>query len=44
MIAAIPCQLMIDRVTSRVAFGKPLAEQGMILNDIALSRVEIDQV
>jgi acyl-CoA dehydrogenase len=34
---------MVDRVTSRVAFGKPLAEQGMIQNDIALSRVEIDQ-
>lgn len=34
---------MCERVTSRIAFGKPLAEQGTILNDIALSRVEIDQ-
>lgn len=36
-------QLMCDRVTKRIAFGKPLAEQGTILTDIALSRVEIDQ-
>jgi alkylation response protein AidB-like acyl-CoA dehydrogenase len=34
---------MCHRATSRVAFGKHLAEQGMIQNDIALSRVEIDQ-
>lgn len=34
---------MCERVTSRIAFGKPLAEQGSILTDIALSRVEIDQ-
>ena len=34
---------MCSRVTSRKAFGKYLAEQGTILNDIALSRVEIDQ-
>jgi len=34
---------MCGRVTSRVAFGKPLAEQGTILTDIALSRIEIDQ-
>lgn len=36
-------ELMCQRVTQRVAFGKPLAEQGTILNDIALSRIEIDQ-
>jgi acyl-CoA dehydrogenase len=35
--------LMIDRVTNRIAFGKPLAEQGMVQHAIALSRNEIDQ-
>jgi acyl-CoA dehydrogenase len=35
--------LMVDRVNNRIAFGKPLAEQGMVQNAIALSRNEIDQ-
>ncbi|XP_018413825.1 PREDICTED: acyl-CoA dehydrogenase family member 10 isoform X1 [Nanorana parkeri] len=35
--------LMKQRVKSRVAFGKPLAEQGTILADIANSRAEIEQ-
>ncbi|XP_045056966.1 acyl-CoA dehydrogenase family member 10 isoform X3 [Desmodus rotundus] len=35
--------LMKARVKSRVAFGKPLVEQGSILADIARSRVEIEQ-
>ncbi len=35
--------LMADRVTRRIAFGKPLAEQGMMQHAIALSRNEIDQ-
>jgi acyl-CoA dehydrogenase len=35
--------LMVDRVTKRVAFGKPLAEQGMVQHAIAVSRNEIDQ-
>ncbi|ULE35613.1 acyl-CoA dehydrogenase family protein [Mycobacterium sp. IDR2000157661] len=35
--------LMIDRVQKRVAFGKPLAEQGVVRHQIALSRNEIDQ-
>ncbi|XP_059732369.1 acyl-CoA dehydrogenase family member 10 isoform X2 [Bos taurus] len=35
--------LMKARAKSRVAFGKPLVEQGMVLADIALSRVEIEQ-
>ncbi|XP_072271969.1 acyl-CoA dehydrogenase family member 10 [Pyxicephalus adspersus] len=35
--------LMKERVKSRVAFGKPLAEQGTILADIAKSRAEIEQ-
>ena len=34
---------MCQRVKSRVAFGKPLAEQGTIQADIANSRIEIDQ-
>ncbi|XP_044131714.1 acyl-CoA dehydrogenase family member 10 isoform X1 [Bufo gargarizans] len=35
--------LMKQRVKSRIAFGKPLAEQGTILANIAKSRAEIDQ-
>jgi acyl-CoA dehydrogenase len=34
---------MCARVKARVAFGKPLAEQGTIRADIAESRLEIDQ-
>ena len=36
-------EAMCARVRSRVAFGKPLAEQGVIRADIADSRMEIDQ-
>ncbi|MFO1095230.1 MAG: acyl-CoA dehydrogenase family protein [Planctomycetaceae bacterium] len=36
-------EAMCRRVQSRVAFGKPLAEQGTIRADIANSRIEIDQ-
>ena len=35
--------LMVDRVRKRVAFGKPLAEQGVVRESIAKSRNEIDQ-
>ena len=35
--------LMVTRAQSRVAFGKPLAEQGILQRDIAESRVSIDQ-
>ncbi len=35
--------LMCERVTSRVAFGKPLADQGVIREWIAASRLEIEQ-
>ena len=31
------------QVKSRVAFGKPLVQQGSILQDIAESRIEIEQ-
>jgi alkylation response protein AidB-like acyl-CoA dehydrogenase len=34
---------LIRRVKSRVAFGKPLVEMGSIRQDIAQSRLEIDQ-
>jgi acyl-CoA dehydrogenase len=36
-------EAMCVRVTSRVAFGKPLAEQGTIRADIAESRMELEQ-
>jgi acyl-CoA dehydrogenase len=36
-------EAMCTRVKSRVAFGKPLAEQGTIRAEIAESRIEIDQ-
>ena len=36
-------EAMCRRVQSRVAFGKPLAEQGTIRADIADSRVDIEQ-
>jgi acyl-CoA dehydrogenase len=36
-------EMMCRRVKSRVAFGKPIAEQGSIQTDIANSRIEIEQ-
>jgi acyl-CoA dehydrogenase len=36
-------EAMIARARSRVAFGKPLAEQGVVREQIALSRCEIEQ-
>ncbi len=36
-------ELMVQRVQSRVAFGRPLAEQGVIREWIADSRMEIEQ-
>ena len=36
-------EIMCRRVQSRVAFGKPIAEQGTIRADIAKSRMEIEQ-
>jgi acyl-CoA dehydrogenase len=35
--------LMVERSKARVAFGRPLAEQGTVRELIALSRIEIDQ-
>jgi len=34
---------MVARANERVAFGKPLAQQGVVQEQIALSRMEIDQ-
>lgn len=36
-------ETMCKRVRSRVAFGKPISEQGTIRADIAMSRMEIEQ-
>ncbi|WSE35201.1 acyl-CoA dehydrogenase family protein [Amycolatopsis rhabdoformis] len=36
--------LLVDRAKNRVAFGQPLAEQGVVQELIAKSRIEIDQV
>ncbi len=36
-------EAMCRRALSRVAFGKPLAEQGVVMEQIANSRIEIDQ-
>jgi acyl-CoA dehydrogenase len=42
-IAERALEAMCKRVQSRVAFGKPLAEQGTLRADIAISRMEIEQ-
>jgi acyl-CoA dehydrogenase len=42
-VAERSLESMCRRVKARVAFGKPLAEQGTIKADIAESRMEIDQ-
>jgi acyl-CoA dehydrogenase len=42
-IAERALELMCRRVTSRVAFGKTLAEQGVVQEWIADSRIEIEQ-
>jgi acyl-CoA dehydrogenase len=42
-VAERALDMMCRRVTSRVAFGRPLAEQGTIRADIAASRIEIEQ-
>jgi len=43
-VAERAIELMCQRVTSRVAFGRPLAEQGVIRDWIAESRVRIEQL
>jgi len=36
-------ELMCARAQQRVAFGKPLADQGVVQNNVAESRIEIEQ-
>lgn len=36
-------ELMCQRATTRIAFGKPLAEQGMVQDWISTSQIEIEQ-
>ena len=42
-VAERALEMMCERARSRIAFGKPLSEQGVIRNWIAQSRNEIDQ-
>ncbi|BCJ86354.1 acyl-CoA dehydrogenase [Effusibacillus dendaii] len=42
-VAERALELMVKRVKNRVAFGKPLADQGVIRQWIAESRIEIEQ-
>src|SRR5205814_9388112 len=42
-VAERALEAMCRRVQSRIAFGKPIAEQGTIPADIATSRIENDQ-
>src|SRR5215813_1369204 len=42
-VAERALETMCKRVLARVAFGKPIAEQGTIRADIAASRMEIEQ-
>jgi acyl-CoA dehydrogenase len=35
--------LMVERAKARVAFGRPLAEQGVVREQIAQSRIEVEQ-
>jgi acyl-CoA dehydrogenase len=43
-VAERALETMCKRVQARVAFGKPIAEQGTIRADIAASRMEIEQL
>ncbi len=43
-IAERAIELMCDRASNRVAFGKPIAEQGVVRDWIAESRVAVEQL
>jgi acyl-CoA dehydrogenase len=36
-------EAMVKRATSRVAFGQPLSDQGVVREQIAISRLEVEQ-
>jgi acyl-CoA dehydrogenase len=42
-VAERALELMVKRAMSRVAFGKPISDQGVVRDYIARSRMEIDQ-
>jgi acyl-CoA dehydrogenase len=42
-VAELALQLMCERTQQRVAFGKPLADQGLVQAQIAESRIQIEQ-
>jgi len=42
-VAELAIEKMIERASQRVVFGKPIAEQGMFIEQLALSRMEIEQ-
>lgn len=42
-VAERALEMMVARAKERVAFGKPLADQGVVREAIALSRIEIEQ-
>ena len=43
-VAEVAIELMCERVSDRVAFGRPLAEQGVVREWIAQSRVRLEQL
>ena len=43
-VAESAIELMCDRASDRVAFGKPIAEQGVVRDWIAESRVRVEQL
>ena len=43
-VAEVAIEMMCQRVSERVAFGRPLAEQGVVREWIAQSRVQLEQL
>jgi acyl-CoA dehydrogenase len=42
-VAERSIESMVERAQSRVAFGKPIAEQGVVMDQIAQSRMQVEQ-